>query len=91
MHRRVSSSALRAVFAVCLTALYVAAPARGQSDPPDQITGQIDATQRVVTNGVHSLAVRQNDQGRVNPAQVFHRMVLLLQGSQRAGAAAAAI
>ena len=35
----------------------------------------------MLTNGVHPLALPQNDQGRVDSAQVFHRMVLLLQGS----------
>jgi subtilase family serine protease len=35
-----------------------------------------------VTNLVHPLATKQNDLGRVNPNQVFHRMVLLLERSR---------
>ena len=51
------------------------------SEPADRIMGPIEASQRVTTNGVHPLATRQNDQGRVSSAQMFHRMILLLQGS----------
>ena len=76
MHRKVSLLAIAVVFAL-LPGMSV----WGQGEPADRVVVPIDASQRVVTNGVHPLAVRQNDQGRVNPAQVFHRMVLLLKGS----------
>ena len=52
-----------------------------QTQPADRITSPIVATQRTVTNGVHPLATKQNDVGRVAGTQVFHRMVLLTQRS----------
>ncbi|HTX76790.1 MAG TPA: Ig-like domain repeat protein [Terracidiphilus sp.] len=76
MPRRVLLTAL-----VVVSALFVV-PANGQTEPADRIAGPIDASQRVVTNGVHPLATRQNDEGRVSGAQVFQRMVLLLEGSK---------
>ncbi len=80
---KVSLIALSAFAAVCIMTPGLAAPAWSQSgsEPADQIVRPIDASQRVQTNGVHPLAVPQDDQGRVDPARVFHRMVLLLQGS----------
>ncbi len=48
---------------------------------PDRITAPVVASVRSRTNSVHLLATKQNDLGRVSRAQVFHRMVLLLQGS----------
>lgn len=52
-----------------------------QTRPADRLLAPIVASQRTVTNLVHPLALRQNDLGRVNPTQVFHRMVLLLERS----------
>jgi hypothetical protein len=48
---------------------------------PDRITSPVLASVRTNTNAVHPLATKQNDLGRVGGAKVFHRMVLLLQGS----------
>lgn len=76
MHRTASLLAMVAAFA-----LLCGRSAWGQGEPADRIAGPINASQRVVTNGVHPLADPQNDRGRVNAAQVFHRMVLMLGGS----------
>lgn len=76
MHWRVSFLALTVALM-----LRVAVPASAQTEPADRIAGPIDTSQRVVTNGVHALATRGNDQGRVSGGQAFHRMVLLLGGS----------
>lgn len=58
-----------------------------QTEPADRLSAPIVASQRTVTNAVHPLAVKQNDLGRVNGGQVFHRMVLLLQRSSAQEAA----
>lgn len=76
MHRKFLYFAVAALSLLCL-----ANRGWAQAEPPDRIPGTIDLTQRVVTNAVHPLATRQNDTGRVNGAQVFHRMVMLLQRS----------
>jgi len=52
-----------------------------QTEPSDRLLSPIVAAQHTVTNGVHPLATKQNDLGRVNPNQVFHRMVLLTERS----------
>ncbi|MGA2651847.1 MAG: Ig-like domain repeat protein [Terracidiphilus sp.] len=52
-----------------------------QSETADRLVSPIVAAQRTVTNGVHPLATKQNDVGRVAGTQVFHRMVLLTQRS----------
>ena len=62
-------------------ALLCSTLAIGQVEPADRLTTPILASQRVQTNGVHPLATKQNDLGRVSGSQVFHRMVLLLQRS----------
>ena len=49
---------------------------------PDRITSPVVASVRTKTNAVHPLATKQNDLGRVSGAKVFHRMVLMLQGSE---------
>ncbi len=56
-------------------------PGFSQSEPADRLTTPIIATQRTITNGVHPLATKQNDLGRVPGTQVFHRMVLLTRRS----------
>jgi subtilase family serine protease len=61
--------------------LFCSVLAFSQSETADRLTSPIVATQRAVTNGVHPLATKQNDAGRVAGAQVFHRMVLLMQRS----------
>lgn len=61
--------------------LTASAPGLSPAAPADRLLSPIVATQRTVTNGVHPLAIRQNDLGRVNGSQVFHRMILLLQRS----------
>jgi hypothetical protein len=71
-----SSLALTIAFMLCL-----AVHATAQTEPADRIAGPTGTSQRVVTNGVHPLATRANDQGRVSGGQVFHRMILLLGGS----------
>jgi len=52
-----------------------------QNENADRLTSPIIAARRTVTNGVHPLATKQNDMGRVAGPQVFHRMVLLTQRS----------
>jgi len=52
-----------------------------QTQVADRLTSPIVASQRTVTNGVHPLATKQHDLGRVSGTQVFHRMVLLTQRS----------
>lgn len=52
-----------------------------QSETPDRLTSPIVAAKRTVTNGVHPLATKKNDMGRITGTQVFHRMVLLMQRS----------
>jgi subtilase family serine protease len=52
-----------------------------QTQPADRITSPIVAAQRTFINGVHPLAIKQNDAGRVAGTQLFHRMVLLTQRS----------
>ncbi|MGP8254011.1 MAG: Ig-like domain repeat protein [Terracidiphilus sp.] len=52
-----------------------------QREAPDRLASPIVAAQRTVTNGVHPLATKQHDAGRVAGTQVFHRMVLLTQRS----------
>lgn len=66
---------------VAIGALLCSTLAIGQVEPADRLTTPILASQRVQTNQVHPLATKQNDLGRVNGSQVFHRMVLLLQRS----------
>ncbi|MFZ1941409.1 MAG: Ig-like domain repeat protein [Terracidiphilus sp.] len=61
--------------------LVCSALAFAQTQSADRITSPIVAAQRTVTNGVHPLATKQNDVGRVAGTQVFHRMVLLTQRS----------
>lgn len=73
--------------ALCIAAVLVAlvltcsAFVAAQTGPADRITTAIVASQRTAINGVHPLATKQNDLGRVNGSQVFHRMVLVLQRS----------
>jgi subtilase family serine protease len=52
-----------------------------QNETANRLTSPVVASQRTVTNGVHPLATKQSDLGRVTGAQVFHRMVLLTQRS----------
>ncbi len=55
-----------------------AAPA---TEAPDRLASPIVASVRAKTNAVHPLATKQNDLGRVSATQTFHRMVLMLDGS----------
>jgi len=71
----------RAICFVTVLAMSFSAMASPQTEPADRITSPIVASRRVTTNAVHPLAVKQNDLGRVSATQVFHRMVMLLQGS----------
>jgi subtilase family serine protease len=64
-----------------ILALPVGALASPASATPDRITSPVVSSVRTRTNGVHPLATKQNDLGRVGGAKVFRRMVLLLQGS----------
>ncbi|MGA2338488.1 MAG: S53 family peptidase [Terracidiphilus sp.] len=52
-----------------------------QTEPSDRLLSPIVAAQRTETNGVHPLAIRQHDLGRVAGTKVFHRMVLLTERS----------
>lgn len=52
-----------------------------QSESHDRLTAPIITAQRTMTNAVHPLAAPKSDLGRVPGAQVFRRMVLLLQHS----------
>lgn len=70
-----------ALSTLTLLAIPAAALAAPASDTPDRLTSPIVASVRTQTNAVHPLATKQNDLGRVSAAQTFHRMVLLLQGS----------
>jgi len=67
----------------CLAAFILLCSMSGlsQSGTPDRLTSPIVPAQRTVTNGVHPLATRQHDLGRVAGTQVFHRMILLTQRS----------
>ncbi len=70
--------ALCALTTLAVPALALVSPA---TDAPDRITSPIVNSVRATTNAVHPLATKQNDLGRVSAAQTFHRMVLLLEGS----------
>ena len=72
------SFALTALMALAVPVGVLAAPV---SETPDRITAPVVSSVRTKTNTVHPLATKQNDLGRVGGSQVFHRMVLLLDGS----------
>jgi len=72
---------LRPFVYVVALAMPLSTAAAMQHEPSDRIVAPIVSSERAPTNGVHPLAVKQNDLGRVNGSQTFHRMVLLLQGS----------
>jgi hypothetical protein len=75
MRLRVYALSFLTVLGLCVRAVHA------QTEPSDRLLSPIVASQRTVTNLVHPLATKQNDLGRVNPNQVFHRMVLLTQRS----------
>lgn len=81
MVSQLRSYALLALSALMVLAVPAGAFASPASDAPDRLTSPIVATVRTKTNTVHPLATKQNDLGRVSAAQTFHRMVLLLDGS----------
>jgi len=70
-----------ALSALTLLAVPAAALASPATEAPDRLTSPIVASVRVKTNAVHPLATKQNDLGRVSASQTFHRMVLMLDGS----------
>jgi MYXO-CTERM domain-containing protein len=74
---------IRAFALAFVSALLLSFSALGssQAKPADRLLSPIVSSQRTITNPVHPLATRQNDLGRVNANQVFHRLVLLLQRS----------
>jgi len=68
-------------YIVASVLLFCSVLGSSQSKIADRLTSPIVATRRTVTNGVHPLATKQNEVGRVAGSQVFHRMVLLTQRS----------
>lgn len=74
---------IRTFVLACVPAALLALSTVGyaQTASADRLVSPIVSSQRAVTNPVHPLATRQNDLGRVSGAQVFHRMILLLQRS----------
>lgn len=70
-----------ATFYAAVLALTFCARGIAQTEPPDRLLAPIVAAQRTTINLVHPLAAKQNDLGRVSGAQVFHRMILILQRS----------
>jgi len=72
---------LRPLVYVVALAMPLSMVAATQHEPLDRLLAPIVASERATTNGVHPLATKQNDLGRVSGSQTFHRMVLLLQGS----------
>ena len=75
------------IFSVAAVILFCSVVGFSQSESADRLTAPVVSAQRTVTNGVHPLATKQNDLGRVAGSQVFHRMILLTQRSaaQEAG------